>query len=116
VPRIRRWHPVSHDLVRDREVQELRRKFADWMGYVWLEMLAESDRNQGRIKGDHASIARSLAWVSLSPRPSQQIVKIESALSWMVVKGWIEPGTGPYFLPYFLKIKKRLLLRRSHHP
>ncbi len=94
MPRIRRFHPISHDFVRDREVQELRREFADWMGYAWLEMLAESDRNEGRVKGDHDSIARSLAWVSLSDRPATQVHKIVKALSWMAHKGWIRPGTG----------------------
>jgi len=98
VPRIRRWHPVSHDLVRDREVQELRREFADWMGYVWLEMLSESDRNQGRVKGDKESIAKSLAWVSLSERPSRHAYKIVSALSYMVQKGWIEESEGCYLV------------------
>jgi len=94
VPRIRRFHPISHDFVRDREVQELRLKFGHWMTDVWLEMLSESDRNEGRVKGDHDSIARSLAWVSLSDRPATQVHKILMALSWMAHKGWISPGEG----------------------
>jgi len=107
VPRIKRFHPISHDFVRDREVQELRREFADWMGYVWLEMLSESDRNEGRVKGDKESIARSLAWVSLSERPSRHVRTIVMALSWMVYKGWIKEAEGHYVVCNYAEYHKR---------
>jgi len=94
VPRIRRWHPVSHDFNRDREVQELRRKFGQWMGYVWLEMLSEADRNQGLIKGSREEIARGLAWLSLSNRPSYSLLPILHALGYMIDKGWVEECTA----------------------
>lgn len=94
MPRIRRWHPVSHDFNRDPEVQDLRHAYGQWMGYVWLEMLSIADKNEGRIKGDRASIAASLAWVSLSGRPSYSRDKILTAIDYMIQKGWIEEGTG----------------------
>lgn len=94
MPRIRRWHPVSHDFVRDREVQELRRRFGHWMSDVWLEILAEADKNEGRVKGDYDSISRSLAWISLSNRPETQVKHVRNALYYMAEHGWIKPGTG----------------------
>ena len=94
MPRIRRWYPVSHDFNRDREVQELRRQFGQWMGYVWLEMLSEADRNEGLIKGSREEIARGLAWLSLSNRPSYSLLPIVHALGYMVDKGWVEECTA----------------------
>ncbi len=90
MPRIKRFHPIAHDFNRDPEVRELRRRFADWMGYAWQEMLSISDRNQGIIKGDTRSIAESLAHVSLSTRPQHAVKKILTAIPYMADKGWIE--------------------------
>ena len=96
MPRIRRWHPVSHDFVRDREVQELRRKFGHWMSDVWLEMLSEADRNHGLVKGDRRSIAESLTWVSLSIKPSYYIQTVLKAIEYMVDKEWIIEAEGGF--------------------
>lgn len=90
MPRIRRWHPVSHDFNRDREVQALRKNIADWMGYVWLEMLAEADRNDGLIKGTIGEIAASFAWVSLSDRPSFSRGSVEVGIRFMLDRGWLQ--------------------------
>jgi len=90
VPRIRRYHPIAHDFNRDPEVRELRRQFGDWMALVWVEMLSLSDRNEGIIKGDLASIAESLAHVSLSTRPQHAVNKVLTAIPYMADKGWLE--------------------------
>jgi hypothetical protein len=67
------------------------------MGYVWLEMLAIADRNEGRIKGNSRQIASSLSWISLRNRPSLSWKSIQSALQFMVKRGWILEENG-YFL------------------
>ena len=98
MPRIRRWHPVSHDFVRDREAQELRLRFGHWMTDVWLEMLSEADKNKRVIEGDAASIAKGLAWVSLSDRPSFSRGKIFNAIEYMLTKGWLEEGNNGFLV------------------
>lgn len=114
MPRIRRWHPVSHDFVRDREVQELRRRFKHWMSDVWLEMLAEADKNDGRIKGDYDAISRSLAWVSLSNRPETQVKHIRYALEYMAEKGWISQGTDCVLVRNYREYHKTREKKESH--
>jgi len=96
VPRRKPYHPVSHDFVRDREVQELRRRFGHWLSDVWLEMLSEADRNQGIVKGDRESIAASLTWISLASKPGYYKDTIVSALVYMEDRGWIEPVQGGF--------------------
>ncbi len=90
MPRIKRFHPIAHDFNRDPEVRELRRRFGDWLALAWQEMLSISDRNQGIIKGTVASIAESLAHVSLSTRPRYAVNKVLTAIPYMADKGWIE--------------------------
>ena len=90
MPRIRSWHRVAHDFNRDPEVRELRRRYGDWMALVWEEMLAIADRKGGRLKGDRASIAESLAHVSLSAKGRWAAHKILTAIPYMADKGWIE--------------------------
>ena len=120
MPRIRRWHPVSHDFVRDREAQELRLRFGHWMTDVWLEMLSEADKNKGVIKGDAASIAKGLAWVSLSDRPSFSRGKIFNAIEYMLNKGWIEEGTNCFlvcnYLDYHITREKKDPPEGIHKP
>jgi len=98
VPRIRRWHPISHEFNRDPEVRELRKKFGDWMGFVWQEMLAIADKNDGFIKGDVGSIVESLSHVSLSPRRLNAAHTILCAMPYMVDKGWIEVQKSHIFV------------------
>ena len=89
MPRIRRWHPVSHDFIRDPEVQDLRRRFGHWMSDVWLEMLSVADRNEGRIQGNAERIALGYSWIALeSNRKARSIIL--NALGFMVERGWIE--------------------------
>ena len=98
MPRIKRYHPISHEFNRDPEVQDLRRQSADWMGYVWLEMLAIADKNNGHIKGTIDELARGLAWLSLSDRPSFSRGKIEVGIRFMLEKGWIKDVTGSFLV------------------
>jgi len=89
VPRVRRWHRVSHEFNQDREVQRLRRQFGDWMALVWLEMLRLADAGGGKIKGTATEIAASLSWVSLSQRPGWAQRRVQEALEHMGEWGWI---------------------------
>lgn len=89
MPRIKRYWPCSHGFNRDPEIQELRRAYADWMGYVWQEMCAIGDLNDGEVKGTPEQIGVSLAYVSLTKRPSLSAKCITNALGFMEKCGWI---------------------------
>ncbi len=97
MPRIRRWFPVSHEINRDREVQTLRDLFGDSMVLVWLEMLSEADRKDGKVVGTVAEIATDLSWIVSRTRPQRGVERIQNALTYMVEKGWIE-NRNSYFL------------------
>lgn len=94
MPRIRRYYPASHALNRDPEFLTLRTRFADWMGYVWHEMLAWGDHTEGELKGETASIALSLSSVSLSKRPQSAAKLILKAFIYMEDCGWIRVETN----------------------
>ena len=89
MPRIRTWHRVAHDFNRDPEVRELRRRYGDWMGYVWLEMLSIADRHDGRIKGETSSISEAIVHTTLKKYEGKASQTIEKAFGFMVEKGWI---------------------------
>lgn len=93
MPKIRTWHRIVHDFNRDPEIQVLRKRFPEWMGYVWLEMLAVADRKGGKLKGELNAIAESLAHVSLSKRPQLAAKHIVIAFAYMSDCGWIELQT-----------------------
>lgn len=114
MPRIRRWHPVSHDFVRDREVQELRKTTKDWMGYVWLEMLSEADKNEGCIKGTAQELATSYAWVALSQRPEWARAAILQAIDWMVSRRWLEQCNGYFYVRNYAEYHKTRGIMKSH--
>ena len=114
MPRIRRFHPISHEFNRDPEVRELRRLFGDWMALVWQEMLAIGDKNLGRIKGDTGSIARSLAHVSLSNRPEYATRTILTAFPYMADKGWIDVRTDAVFICNYGDYHKTKEHKESH--
>ena len=61
--KIKRYFRVSHGFNRDPQIQELRKRYADWMGYVWLEILAIADLNEGVVKGSCDEIAHALAYI-----------------------------------------------------
>ena len=61
MPRIRRWHPVSHDLNADAEVWAMRHQIGEKSLSVWLEILSISDRNDGGLPGDYEELMRSIA-------------------------------------------------------
>ena len=105
------FHPVSHHLLRDPEFIELRLKFDDWMGFVWLDMLAWGDRTGGVLKGDRESIGRSLSteWLSNSKRYNTEwrANKVGMALEWMQDKGWIRIESGSITILNYAKYHKR---------
>ncbi|KKK90685.1 hypothetical protein LCGC14_2720540, partial [marine sediment metagenome] len=94
MPRIRRFHPISHEFNRDPEVRELRRRFGDWMALAWQEMLSIGDKNDGRIKGERAEIAETLAHVSLTLYPKKAARRVDEALDFMAGRGWVEIQKG----------------------
>jgi hypothetical protein len=65
MPKIRRWHPTSHDFNRDPQIITLRKDFGDWAALAWLECLSIADRNDGLVPGTLDEIASRLAPVSL---------------------------------------------------
>jgi len=89
VPRIRRWHPVSHDLVRDREFLALL-DIHPRLGYVWIEMLSEADRNEGRVAGTREEIERGYGWVINPLRAHKGWVWTRLGLAYMLARGWLE--------------------------
>ena len=92
MPRIRTWHRVAHDFNRDPEVRELRRRYGDWMGYVWLEMLSIADRKEGRITGETGEISEAIAHTTIKEYKGKASKNIEKAFSFMVERGWIWIG------------------------
>lgn len=117
MPRIRRWHPVSHDFVRDPEVKELRRRFGDWSGYLWLEMLSIADRNNGLVKGAPEEIARALSFVCVTParevldemsKSARRMskwspVRARKVFVWMQEKDWIVPDKYGFLVRNYLE-------------
>ena len=84
-----RFFPVSHSLFRDPEFIALRQKHPDWMGYVWLDMLAWADRTGGTLKGDITEICLTLARDVPKMYPRRAAHQIEIALRYMEDVGWI---------------------------
>lgn len=103
MPRIKRYWPCSHGFNRDPEIHELRKKYADWMGYVWQEMCAMADLNDGEVKGSPEQIGASLAYISLTKRPSLSAKCITNALGFMEKCGWIAIQTDRVLLLKYLK-------------
>jgi len=89
VPRIRRWHPVSHDLIKDREFLALL-DLHPRLGYMWLEMLAEADKNEGRVTGSMEEIAHGFGRLinPLFPWKGRHWTRV--GLEYMVGRGWVE--------------------------
>jgi hypothetical protein len=89
VPKIKRWFPVSHGFNRDPEIRELRRRFGDWMPYVWLELCAIGDLNDGVVNGTPQQIQESLAYISMRKYSRSAEKSIQIALRFMQDLGWI---------------------------
>lgn len=128
MPRIRRWHPVSHDFVRDPEVQELRRRFGDWAGMLWLEMLSIADRNDGNIKGDPMILARwsKIVWVDVAQEVYDEMTESERRLckwsalrarkvfDWMMEKAWIVRTESGFFVRNYAEYHRKREHKQSH--
>lgn len=84
MPSIIRWFPVTHEINADPELWELREKFGDRAGFVWLEMLSIADRNQG-IVGPSTDQTRN----QLASKCRTSRVKVGLVLDWCRVKGWL---------------------------
>jgi hypothetical protein len=89
MPKIKRYFPVAHNFNRDPEIQDLRIRFGDWMGYVWQEFCSIGDRNDGIVPGTVENLARSMAPVSLWSRLKAAEKKIIEAVPFMGDQGWI---------------------------
>ncbi len=97
MPRIRRWHPVSHDLIRDREFQALL-EIHPRLGYVWIELLSEADRNEGRVKGDLDRICRGFSWILGHKYPKCGENLVRNGVRLMLDLGWIEDRIGHFYV------------------
>jgi|SRR5215467_9516946 len=83
MPRIKRWHPISHDLNADTEVWELTETFGDRSLRIWIEVLSIGDRNNGILPGKWKDYARLLAGRCRSSRRH-----VEKVCEW--VARWLE--------------------------
>jgi hypothetical protein len=66
---------------------ELREKFTDRAGFIWLECLSIADRNLGVVGPDSDQLRKQLASKCRTSR-----AKVESALRWCGAKGWLAFG------------------------
>ncbi len=80
---------MSHDFNRDSQIVEARKKFGDWTGYAWLEILSIADRNSGIVPGTIEQIADRLAPISLKNylKPASKVAQI--FLEYARDCGWI---------------------------
>src|SRR5688572_26945647 len=95
MPKIKRWFPVTHDINSDPEVWELRDRFGDRTGFVWLEMLSIADRNEGIVGPNSGSTRAALASKCRTSR-----AKVESVFGFARDKGWIELNPNVRVLKY----------------
>ena len=70
MPRIYRWFAVSDDINSDPEVWELRNKFGDRAGFIWLEFCAIGHRNGGLVGPCSDSFAKAVGWRCHAPASS----------------------------------------------
>jgi len=73
------------------------------MGYVWLELTLIADLNGGVVTGTPEQIGESLAYVSLTKRPSLSAKCITNALGFMEKCGWIAVQTDRVLILNYLK-------------
>lgn len=85
MPIITRWFNVSHDINADPEMWELRDKFGDRAGFVWLECLSIADRNGGCLGVNSPQLHAVLASKCRVYSP-----KVRSILEWCLGKGWLQ--------------------------
>lgn len=83
MPRIKRYFPVSHELLDDPEVWNLCAQFGDRSLRLWLYILSHLDRseNRWRLPGQ---------WLASVSRATRQTpASVRSAVGWMVASGWL---------------------------
>lgn len=89
MPRIRRFHPLSHDFNRDPEVIDCRKRFGDWIALAWQECLSIGDRNDGIVRGTIEQIADILAPISLQKYHKYAANSAQTFLKHVANLGWI---------------------------
>ena len=104
MPAIIRWFPVSHDINSDPEMWELREKFGDRAGFVWLEILSIADRNNGILGPSSPQL-----YTILAGRCRVYSPKVRAILEWCLVKGWL-------ILDSNLRVAKWLKYHRTREP
>ena len=80
---------MSHDINADPELWELREEFGDRAGFVWLEILSISDRNDGLLGPDSPQLRAVLASKCRVYSP-----KVHAILDWCLTRGWLELKDG----------------------
>jgi hypothetical protein len=109
MPKIRRYFPVTHDINSDPEMWELRDNLGDRAGFVWLEMLAIADRNEGRVGPNSGS---TLVAVSSKCRTTK--AKVSSVLDYAQVKGWINLGADILIAKFWEYHRRREPIKNPH--
>lgn len=90
MPRIRHWFHVTHDINGDPEMWELRDKFGDRAGFVWMEILSISDRNDGLVGHNLDQLRNQLASKCRTSR-----VKVDAIINWCRDRSWLLPDRVP---------------------
>ncbi len=83
MPTITRWFNVTHDINADPEMWELRERFTDRAGFVWLECLSVADRNSGVIGPNCDQLFKTLAC-----KCRLRANKVRTILEHCCNKGW----------------------------
>ena len=86
MPRYKRYFPVSHDINKDPEIQELKSQFGLAGLCFWLECLAILDMRENCLKMNSYVLRNVSKTVSCHFSTGLKI------LNWIVLKGWIIPN------------------------
>lgn len=87
MPRITSWFKVTHDINADPEIWELRKKYGDRAGFLWLEMLSIASRNGGVVGPNNDYTVKQL-----SVKCRLTAVRSRLIHGWMADKRWIDRG------------------------
>ena len=101
MPTITRWFRVTHDINSDPEIWELREKFGDRAGFVWLECLSIADRNNGKLGPNSPQLHAILASKCRVYSP-----KVRAIFAWCFGKGWLV-DRGDLYIAKWAKYNNR---------
>lgn len=102
MPRIKRWFPVSHDILDDPETIELAKTFGDRAVFMWLRMLSWGDRNAGKL-GSEDQIAKTFGRCFDPAHPNRAATQAAPALRWMLTHAWVTVRSGVIYITKYAK-------------